>query len=137
MSDEEPKRLGPGPGRPPHALNKISRDIKQAIIDGLVSSDYAKDPDDKNAPGSMARYMQTVANKHPELFFQAVVKLIPKEVRQHLQTDTTIDIHTYRTVEEVKTAMRESGFSQKEIAQIESMLPMPLEPDEEQIKRTP
>ena len=108
-SNEEPKRLSPGPGRPPNALNKISRDLKEAIIAGLVTSDYAKNPDNEDAPGSLTQYMKTVADRHPELFFQAVVKLIPKEVRQHLQQDTTIDV-TYRTAAEVKTAMLESRY---------------------------
>ena len=112
MSDEEPKRLPPGPGRPLGALNRISRDIKEGVISGLLASDYAKDPDNEDAQGSITQYMKTVANKHPELFFSAVVKLIPKELRQSIQTDTTIDV-SYRTFSEVKSAMLEVRFFAK------------------------
>ena len=130
MSDNteelEPKRLGPGPGRPPNALNKISRDLKEAIITGLVASDYAKDDDGKR---SIQTYMRSVANRHPELFFQAVCKLIPKELRQSISTDTTFDI-TYHSVSEVKSAMLAEGMTPKQIEMLEAMLPVPLEPDD-------
>ena len=131
MSDEEPKRLPPGPGRPLGALNCISRDIKEGVISGLLASDYAKDPDNEDAQGSITQYMKTVANKHPELFFSAVVKLIPKELRQHLQQDTQIDI-VFNSAAEVKRAMALEGMSARQIAQIESMLPVPLEDDEKE-----
>jgi hypothetical protein len=132
-SDEEPKLKRPampGAGRPLGALNKLTKDLKQAMLDGAVSSDYACDPDNEDAPGSLTQYMKTVANKHPELFFQAVSKLIPREIKTHLQQDTTIDV-TYRTTEEVKTAMIDAGMSRKQIEMIEAMLPVPLEQDEE------
>ena len=79
-----------------------------------------------------SQYMKTVANKHPELFFSAVCKLIPKELRQSISTDTTFDI-TYRSVAEVKSAMLAEGLSEKQIKMIEAMLPMPLEPDERSV----
>ena len=129
----DPKRLpsGPGPGRPPGMLNKLSREIKEGVISGLLTSDYARDPDNADAPGTIQQYFKTVANKHPELFFsQAVTKLIPKEVRQHLQQDTTII--SYTTTAEVIRAMEVEGLSEKQIAQIKAMLPMPLEPEDKE-----
>ena len=136
MSDEPERKLKrpamPGAGRPPGALNRITRDLKQAMLDGALFSDYAKDNTDPDAPGTLTQYCITVANKHPELFFQAIAKLIPKEIKTHLQQDTTIDV-TYRTTAEVKTAMADAGMSQKQIEMIEAMLPVPLidERDEE------
>ena len=117
-----------GPGRPPGALNKITKDLKQAMLDGALFSDYARDNNAPDAPGTLTQYCITVANKHPEVFFQAIAKLIPKEIKTHLQQDTTIDV-TYRTVEKVKNAMLDAGMSQREIAQLETILPRSLDED--------
>ena len=138
MSDEPERKLKrppmPGAGRPPGALNKITKDLKEALLNGAVFSDYAKDNTDPDAPGTLTQYCITVANKHPELFFQAIAKLIPKEIRTHLQQDTTIDV-TYRTTAEVKTAMADAGMSQKQIEMIEAMLPVPLIDEEATSRR--
>lgn len=44
---EEPKRkfggAQPGAGRPLGSLNKVTADLKRAILDGAVSCDYAFD----------------------------------------------------------------------------------------------
>jgi hypothetical protein len=121
--DEKPVRkfggAQPGAGRPLGSLNRITKDLKQAILDGCVTCDYALDPNNKDAPGSISTYMRTFANRHPEIFFQAIVRLIPKEINTRLQNDTTVDF-TYRTVSEVKDAMLEAGFSNQTIAAIAS-----------------
>ena len=134
LEDEEPRRkfggAQPGAGRPLGALNRITADIKRGLLDGILTCDYALDPNNKNAPGSIASYMRTVANKHPELFFSAIVKLIPKEVRTHLQNDTTLDI-TYRTMDQVRDAMLAEGMTPKLISDIEKMLPVPIHHEEE------
>ena len=67
-------------------MNRITADIKRGLLDGLLTCDYALDPNDKDAPGSISTYMRTVANKHPELFFSAVVKLLPRELHTSLST---------------------------------------------------
>ena len=60
----------------------------------------------------------------------AIVKLIPKEVRTHLQNDTTLDI-TYRTMDQVRDAMLAEGMTPKLISDIEKMLPVPIHHEEE------
>ena len=70
----------------------------------------------------MANYLRNVANHHPELYFQAVTKLLPKEVRTHLSNDTTVDI-TYRTIDEVKQALEMEGMSRTQIAAIAALMP--------------
>ena len=112
----------PGAGRPLGALNKVTADLKRQILDGAIDSDYGRDPNDKNAPGSMANYLRNVANHHPELYFQAVTKLLPKEVRTHLSNDTTVDI-TYHTIDEVKQALEMAGMSRTQIDAIAALLP--------------
>jgi hypothetical protein len=123
---EEHKLLRPamcGAGRPPGALNKLTRDLRQAMLDGAVSSDYALDPDDEDAPGSLTHYMKTVANKHPELFFQALAKLIPHEIKSHSISESTVDI-AFHSLDQVKMAMLNEGFSTKQVQAIEKMLPL-------------
>ena len=75
--------------------HRLTRDLKQAMLDAAILSDYAK-ADDEDAPGTLTQYCTTVANRHPELFFQAIVKVVPKEITTHLQQDATVEI-TYRT----------------------------------------
>ena len=119
----------PGAGRPLGALNKFTRDLKQAMLEAATLSDYAK-ADDPDTPGTLTRYCTTVANCHPELFFQAVSKLLPKEVRTHLSQDTVVDF-TFRTMNEVRRAMEAEGLTPKLISEIESLLPGPINDDEE------
>jgi hypothetical protein len=130
--DKKPKgKFGESPGRPLGALNKITADLKRAMLDGAVTCDYAfDDPNNKDAPGSITTYMRNIANKFPELYFQAIVRLIPKEVRTHLQNDTTLDI-TYRTMDQVRDAMLAEGMTPKLISDIEKMLPVPIHHEEE------
>lgn len=129
MSDTPERKLGPGPGRPPGALNKISRDLKTAMLDAAVLSDRAKDPEHPELPGTLVQYMLNVEQEFPQLFFQALTRIIPKEVRQHLHQDTQIDI-TFNSVADVERAMLDAGMSRQQIAAIEKILPAPLEPDE-------
>jgi hypothetical protein len=106
--------------RPLGALNRISRDLKEGMLYAAsVGSDYAKDSEDPNAPPRLNRYLTTFCNKHPEIFFQALMKLIPKET--HLQQQSTIDV-TYSSLQQVREAMLENGMSPKLIAAIESQL---------------
>jgi hypothetical protein len=134
LDDEKPKRKfggkQDGAGRPLGSLNRITKDLKQAILDGCVTCDYAFDPNDPSAPPSISTYMRNVANKHPELFFSAIVRLIPRELHTSLRQDTSVDI-TYRTMSEVKRAMEAEGMSPQFIASVESLLPVPINDDEE------
>jgi hypothetical protein len=81
--------------------------------------------------------MRTFANRHPEIFFQAIVKLIPREINTSLRQDTTVDI-TYRTIDEVKQALEMEGMSRKQIAAIAALMPdtgKPLDEEEDPERR--
>ena len=139
LDDEKPRKFGgaqPGAGRPLGSLNRITKDLKQAILDGCVSCDYAFDFNDPSAPPSISTYMRNVANKHPELFFSAIVRLIPRELHTSLRQDTTVDV-TLRTMNDVRRALEAEGFGSNEIRQLESLLPTtgkPLNDDAEDVE---
>jgi hypothetical protein len=114
----------PGAGRPLGAINKFTRDLKEAMLEAATLSDYAKGDD---THGTLTSYCVTVANKHPELFFQAVSKLLPKEVRTHLQSDSTIGVNVvFETVDQVAAELERSGMSHQQVNQLKRMLPMPV-----------
>lgn len=131
---DEPERKRPpmpGAGRPPGALNKFTRELKTALLDAAILSDFAKDPSgDENAPHTLTNFCLTMVHKFPELYFQALMRLVPKEINTRLQNDTTLDI-TYRTMSEVKDAMLAEGVTPKLISDIEKMLPVPIHHEEE------
>jgi hypothetical protein len=80
--------------------------------------------------------MRNVANKHPELFFSAIVRLIPRELHTSLRQDTTVDV-TLRTMNDVRRALEAEGFGSNEIRQLESLLPTtgkPLNDDAEDVE---
>lgn len=114
----------PGAGRPLGALGKFTRELKQALLDAAILSDFAKDPNDKDAPGTLTQYCLTMVHRFPELYFQALMRLVPKEINTRLQQDTTFDI-TFRTIDEVRAAMAAEGMSSKQIDAIEAILPAP------------
>ena len=68
MKNPRSAQVNRGPVGRFNALNRVTKDIKEALISGAISSDYAHDPDN-DAPNSLTTYMRTVANRHPELFF--------------------------------------------------------------------
>jgi hypothetical protein len=62
-----------------------------------------------------------MVHRFPELYFQALMRLVPREVNTSLRQDTTIDF-TCRTVTDVKRDMESLGMSQRQIEQIENIL---------------
>ena len=134
MIDESKRKRPamPGAGRPLGALNKFTRDLKQAMLDAAILSDYAKDPNNEDASGSLTQYMKTVANRHPSCFSSALQVTAPRN--QHtLATDTTIDVTVYRSVDEVKNAMLDAGMSSNTITAIQAMLPVPIIEEEKPV----
>jgi hypothetical protein len=123
MIDESKRKRPamPGAGRPLGALNKFTKDLKTAMLDAAMLSDFAKDPYDEDAPGSLTQYCLTMVHQFPELYFQALMRLLPREVNTSLRQDTTIDF-TCRTVTDVKRDMESLGMSQRQIEQIENIL---------------
>ena len=57
----------PGPGRPPGASNKITRDIKEAIVRAF-----------ENVGGSA--YLERVAAENPQVFCALLGKVLPMQV---------------------------------------------------------
>jgi hypothetical protein len=126
MIDESKRKRPamPGAGRPLGALNKFTKDLKTAMLDAAMLSDFAKDPNDEYAPGSLTQYCLTMVHKFPELYFQALMRLVPREINTHLQQD--IDVTVYRSVDEVKNAMLDAGMSSNTITAIQAMLPVSI-----------
>jgi hypothetical protein len=122
----------PGAGRREGSLNKFTREMKTALLDAAILSPYAKDPDDKNAPNSLTNYCLAMCKQFPELYFQALTRLVPKQINTSLRQDTTVDI-TYRTMNEVKQALLDAGMAPTQIRQLEAMMPdtgKPLDDEE-------
>lgn len=61
----------PGPGRPPGASNKITRDIREAILKAF-----------EDAGG--AAYLKTVARDNPQVFCALLGKVLPTQVEGSL-----------------------------------------------------
>ena len=57
-----------------------------------------------------------MCTKFPELYFQSLMRLVPREVNTRLQQDTNVNL-TYHTIAEVKQALLEEGMTPKEIRQ--------------------
>lgn len=110
----------PGAGRPPGAVNKLTRDLKSALLDAAILSPFAKDPNDENAPNSLTNYCLAMCTQFPDIYFQALMRLVPREVNTSLRQESTLDI-TYRTVSEVRRALEESGMPLKQIEAIAAM----------------
>ena len=103
-----------------------------ALLDAAILSPFAQDPNDKDAPNSLTQYCLTMCTKFPELYFQSLMRLVPREVNTRLQQDTNVNL-TYHTIAEVKQALLEEGMTPKEIRQLESLLPDTGKPlDEEE-----
>jgi hypothetical protein len=125
--DEKPARkllrpAMPGAGRREGSLNKFTREMKTALLDAAILSPYAKDPHDKNAPNSLTNYCLAMCTQFPELYFQALMRLVPKEINTSLRQDTTVNV-TYTTIAEVKQALLDEGMTPNEIRQLESLMP--------------
>ena len=85
MSDDDNLNLvRRGKGRPPGSPNKFTSELRQAMAEGALLSDDAKDPANKDAP-SLTQYMRNIANKHSVAFFKALTRLIPQEI--HTQSE--------------------------------------------------
>ena len=129
----------PGSGRPRGSMNDTGispRDLRAAVIEAAKNCKYGLDPADPDQPGSLTRFFIGVANEHPVAFCNLFSKLIPRHV--YTQTETTVDIQ-YRTVDEVKEAMADAGWTPQQIETIQSMLPntddIEIEADEGRIKK--
>ena len=110
------------PGRPSGSINKISRMLKEGLIQAAIDSELGHDSKDPNAAPSLNRYLTNFANKYETEFFVALTKLIPKSQETRVQSDTTVDISLSRTADDVRREMQSIGMTQREIQQIEQIL---------------
>jgi hypothetical protein len=112
----------PGAGRPKGSVDSRPREIREAMIQGAINSDYGKDPDHPEREGDLVRFFTNMANKNLDLFGAMLMKLIPRQIST--QSEATIDIGVvYRSVDEVRHAMEDAGMSTKQIEAIQAMLP--------------
>jgi hypothetical protein len=121
------------PGRPPGALNRFTRVLKNALLDAAILSDFAKDPNNPDAPNSLTQYCLTMIHKYPDLYFQQLCRLIPKEINTSLKQDTNVNV-TYRTIAEVKQTLLDEGMTPKQIATIEAMMPETGKPLDDEVE---
>jgi hypothetical protein len=115
----------PGAGRPKGRIDSRPREIREAMLEGAMNSEYGKDPKHPDEPGDLARFFTNMANKNIDLFCAMLTKLIPRQINTQVESTIGVDV-VYRSVEEVKNAMQDAGMSHKEIAAIEAMLPVPI-----------
>jgi hypothetical protein len=125
----------PGAGRREGSLNKFTREMKTALLDAAILSPYAKDPNDENAPNSLTNYCLAMCKQFPELYFQALTRLVPKQINTSLRQDTNTNVNvTYTTVAEVKQALLEEGMTPTQIRQLEAMMPDTGKPIDEEAR---
>jgi hypothetical protein len=94
MNDEH-KRIG----RPPGSPNKFTSELRQAMLEGALLSDDAKDPNNKDAPASLTQYMRNIANKYPVAFFKSLARLLPQEIRTQSLSESSLEIaYAFRSV---------------------------------------
>ena len=105
--------------RPHGSLNRISRILKEGLVQAAINSEYGRDTKDPTK-NSLNIYLTNFANHHQTEFFAALMKLIPKQT--HVQSDATIDISLSRTADDVRKDMLSSGMTRREIQQIEQIL---------------
>jgi hypothetical protein len=71
-----------------------------------------------------------MANKNLDLFSQMLIKLIPRQINQ--QVESTIGLNVvFETVDQVAAELERSGMSHQQVKQIQAMLPVPIVDDEE------
>jgi hypothetical protein len=110
-----------GAGRPVGALNKFTRELKEAMFSAAENSVHAKDQNNPDAPGSVTQFLTNVADRYPVQFMQALMKFVPQQYKME-RTELRAEM-TYSSADEIKRALQEEGFSPKHIEAIEAMLP--------------
>ena len=87
---------------------------------GAENSIHAKDPNNKDAPGTLTQFMTTIANNYPVQYLQVLSKFIPQQI--NAQTETTVEI-VYNSIDDVKRALEDAGMPLKQIEQLKSYSP--------------
>jgi hypothetical protein len=135
---EQPPQLAAAPnkGRPPGSQNKFSRDLKECMLQAAILSDDALDHE--TGLRSLTRYLLATQRKFPLQYFSAIAKLVPHEIRSQSLSQSSIEV-VYRSVEDVKLALLQSGLTQKEVDALSAALPrgdvLEIEVDDEETKQ--
>ena len=74
------------------------RSIIDAIISGAENSRWGRDPAHPTAPGSLQRFMTSLANEHPAAFLALFKKLIPNTI----ETESIEPQYTETTAERLQ-----------------------------------
>ena len=72
-------RYGPGTGRAKGATDKISRDLKEGIIEGAVLHGY-----DGEGEGGLIGYCHHLAERHPKAYCGLLAKILPYNVHANV-----------------------------------------------------
>jgi hypothetical protein len=92
-------------GRPPGVPNKLTRIIKEAILlageeQGNAIADAKKEPRE-----GLVSYLKHLAANHPQSYAMLLGKVLPMQI-EHSRTISA----DYKTVEELKQALRDRGL---------------------------
>jgi hypothetical protein len=96
-------------GRKKGVPNKLSRDLKEAIIEAAIASGY-----DTKGKDGLRGYLKRMADYEVPIFGGMLRAMIP------LQVNATVHpIKTYRSADEIKAALEERGIPQVTIYRLE------------------
>jgi len=116
------KGCAPGPGRPKGAKDKLSREIRQCLLDACenVGERIAqRDAEalkaagreiDLDAPRGLTAFFEWVALEYPQVACAMLARLMPTQQ----QTEVKVE-HTYHTMEEIAARLRELGLEPRRI----------------------
>ena len=65
-------RHGPGIGRPAGVQDKITRDLKQGLLEGAIAHGYDGEGED-----GLVGYCHHLAERHPKMYCHLLAKLLP------------------------------------------------------------
>jgi hypothetical protein len=122
------KKGEPHVGRKAGVPNKLSRQLKDAIIFGMEHSIHSKD-------GTVESYMTTVADKRMDLMVPLAGKLLPLLINARTAITNKI---VYQSVEEVKLALIAKGMPAEKVDLLlptKAPTPVPVLDDQEQYRR--
>jgi hypothetical protein len=129
MSEEEKPKLGwggarPNSGRKPGQTDPRPKEIREMLLQAAADSDYGRDPEHPDEPGSALRFFTSLANRNLDNFVQLLLKTIPRQVNSSVESTIGIEIH--RSLSDVRRDMEMQGFSQRQIDMIQNILPGPI-----------
>ena len=118
----------PGSGRPKGRIDSRPREIREAMLGGAMDSDCGLDPDHPDEPGDLRRFFKNMANKNLDLFSQMLIKLIPRQINQQVESTLGVNV-VFETVDQVAAELERSGMTHQQVKQIQAMLPVPINND--------